>query len=69
MQNVIADVVSFKSGVLEVYLRDTKSFIVLLMDNYKYIQDKLVKGAVVKISYTKKQRVNRILFIGGNANG
>lgn len=69
MQNVIADVVSFKSGVLEVYLRDTKGYIVLLMDNYKYIQDRLVKGAVVKISFNKKQKVNRIIFIGGKANG
>ena len=69
MQDVIAEIISFNKGVLELFRHDNNSYIVLTIDNYKYIEDKLTKGTIIKISYTKKQKISKIMFIKGGVNG
>lgn len=69
MQDVIAEIISFKNGILELLRQDTNSYIVLMINNYDYIEDKLKKGTIIKVSYTKKQKVSKISFIKGGVNG
>lgn len=64
MQDITAEIVSNNNGVLELYILDNKAYMVVLADDYnKYLKDKLVKGAIIKISLTKTNKVKRLIVL------